>query len=141
MPKTVYLIIILLLLLIVLVIIQFSSKSRTEPIKEKQATPPESFRIISSTAPEEFIGITEPIKITLSRPVNLQALIYELKPETQTRVYANPEQTEITFDPKDAWNFDSEYSLKISKESQAVDGQALDMEYIYKFKTHSYSGI
>lgn len=143
MPKTVYLILLLLFLLAVLAIVQFSIKPKSQPevVEESKKTMVESFRIVSSTVPEEFIGITEPIKLTFSKPVILSSLFYEFTPKTEVRAYTDSTQTEVTFDPKDAWNFESEYSLRISKESQATDGQALDKEYTYIFKTYPHSGI
>lgn len=140
--KTIYLLIFLILVLIIIVILQnyFKKSASNKPAPSPSTKQVNNFVIVSTNLANHLIGITEPIKIEFSQPVPGD-LIYVLDPKAVTMVKIDNNLNQLLITPKDAWSFDTNYTLTISKLNRSQHNQFLDQNYIYIFKTPPYSGI
>lgn len=150
--KTVYLIIFLIFLLIIVLAIQFfySPKETTSPrdvIKQDNTSRESPFvqtpkmRISSSDITTQPISVVGSVTITFDQPVDNETLSLEITPSTILLPLFDSSQRVLTISPSEAWNFNTTYTLKVSPKTISADGETLDKEYIYTFKTLPYSGI
>lgn len=142
-------IIILIVLVVSLGITGF--KFFNQSTKQEQTAPaqPQSLRVIS-TKPDPLegatIAATQDIEIKFSKPVFVGQLKIKFDPvldyniETVNQIKANTSDSfKITF--KEPLALGSGFSLMIQGDTQTEDGQRIDKEYIYHFKTVRYKGV
>jgi hypothetical protein len=133
--KTIILIILLILVLLIILVVQALTKRSTEN-KAAPNNSEASISIVTTNLPEDFMDVTSPIKLQINTAQS-QKLIYSLNPEASTSSIMNTSTKEFVITPKDAWSFNTTYTLKINKS----DNPNLDKDYSYTFKTYPYSGI
>lgn len=147
--KTIYLIIALIIMIVLLVLVQIfkssektSSTSNTEestPIV--QFTPAPKFKIVSTDIPDKPIELDQPIKIIFDRPVNNESLTLEVTPKEEVLILFDQTLTEMAVKPANAWNFNTRYTIKVSRATKAQDYQFLDKDYEFAFQTRPFVGI
>ena len=135
--KTIYLVLFLIFILILIVILQISNPDETEspPIKTQQ------FNITSSNITNRLLNVSEVIKIKFSMPVKNQSLSLQINPNIEVRSSFDRNLSELTIEPFKAWRFDTIYIIRVSKTTMSSDGQNLDKNYEFTFKTTPLSGI
>lgn len=147
--KTVYLVFALIGIVIIIMLVQvfkFSQPSTPAPAKSTplpitQYTPAPEFHIVSATVTDQPIFVTDTITLTFDRPANNEKFVFEITPEEKVLALFNPDLTKITFTPFNAWDFDTQYSIKVLKSTQAKDNQFLDQNYEFSFQTKPFIGI
>ena len=154
-PKTIYLILILLILFIIIILVQIFKTpkpiSEIQPPEEIQPTkgpsneigefPKSEFKLLSSNITDQPISMADSIILIFNAPVNLNSLFYEIEPVEELNFSLNSTKTEVTIEPVGAWDFDTQYSIKVLKETKSQEGNLLDKDYVFTFKTYPYSGI
>lgn len=111
------------------------SKNITSPTQTSPLT------IISPISSSTETSVTEQIKIKFNKPVDPKSLKLELFPANEIELSFDSTNTELTVNPTNAWGFSTNYFIKITKETKSQDGESLDSDYTYSFKTYPYSGI
>lgn len=149
--KTTYLILFLIFLVIVLVAVQVLKTPTEQEEVEQGATGKTAkgqqieqmtkFNVISSSPSDKPIGVTTPFKIKFSKPVDLVSLIYEIEPQEQVTISLDSTGTEVTFEHIQAWNFDTIYTITISKDTTSSDGLTLGEDRKFTFQTIKYKGL
>lgn len=139
--KTVYLIFFLIFLVMVLVAVQILKTPKGQVEKVQQVEQKTDFRIISSSALDKPIGVTTAFKIKFSKPVALVSVIYEIEPQEQVTISLDSTGTEVAFEHIQAWNFDTIYTITISKDTTSLDGLTLGEDKKFTFQTVKYTGI
>ncbi len=140
--KTIYLLIFLVIILIGLLALKnLPLRKQPGPTTETTINSEPYLTITSVNLSDQPFSITEPILITFSRPVEEKTMKILLIPQTPATIQFDSSKTQLIIDPQDAWNFNTNYQLSISKEAKSQAGLSLDKDYIYAFKTIGYSGI
>ena len=149
--KTSYLIALLGFLLVIVVAISlWQSRSVTPP----KPTGPLSnaqkysnlyggidFKIASTSLNSQLLGITQFITIKFTKPANIATLNLAIEPDLKKSISFNTDMTELTIAPSQAWNFDTTYVITIYKDTRSIDGQRLNKDSTFTFKTMGYTGI
>lgn len=142
--KTIYLLLFLIFILVLILFLKSQfDKSPNKSVGQNNLTPVvqlSTFKLIATNISSGTIGITEPIKLQFDQPI-ISNIIYTIEPQKEEKIGIGATPNEIIIDPVDAWNFDTSYTLKILKSTKSVNGQYLDKDYTYTFKTPPYSGI
>lgn len=138
MPKTVYLILFLIFLIILIILFKVMGSGDQPASKAVTPTPP--FTITNTSLTDQPVGVTEFIKINFSRAVLPEQLAVEVTPPTEVE-YLPDTPRQISIAPKNAWNFDKAYTIKVLRTTRSKGGQFLDKDYEFTFKTIIRSGI
>lgn len=148
--KTVYLVFALfgIVVLIILVqILKFSEKplpstnGNISPSPIAQFSPPPKFKIVSTNISSQPVGVNEVIRIAFDRPVDNESLTLEVSPKEEVVILFNPSLTELSAKPANAWDFNTHYTVKVSKSTKSQDREFLDQDYEFSFQTKPYIGI
>lgn len=142
--SVIYLLIFLIIILITLLLLRLSSNkqsTKNEPQPILTISESKTIKIINTSLTTENVGATDPITFSFPSAINTQSFSYQINLQTRIAVTWNAEKTQVTFYPKEGWNFDSQYTINISKQTTSTDGLHLDKDYLYNFKTYKYSGI
>lgn len=141
--KTIILISFLILLVIVILVFRSLAKN-TNNTGSSQGTPSSSKQVVQlkilSTNIEDLMSINGSILIKFSQPVT-KNISFSIEPSATVSAQLNSTQDEVTISPKDAWVFNTSYVIKILSSTLSKQGQPLDKDYIYNFKTPPYTGI
>lgn len=95
--------------------------------------------IISSEVPQRPIGLYEGVSIRFSTPPSTSKFSYEISPQIPVTLSLDGET--ILIRPRPTWKPNTEYKLRIKKDTVDVYGNLIDKEYEFKFKTLSDPGI
>lgn len=147
--KTKYLIIALIVMIVLLILVQiFKSPGQTGPTFNAggntpivQFTPAPKFKIASTDIPDKPIELDRPIKITFDRPVDNESLALEVTPKEEVLILFDQTLTEMVIKPTNAWNFNTRYTIEVSRSTKAQDHQFLDKDYEFTFQTKLFVGI
>ena len=147
--KTVYLVFALLTIVVLIMLVQilkFSEKPTPSPSGNAspppitQFIPPPKFKIVSNIS-GQLVKVNEAIKITFDRPVDNESLTLEVFPKEEVVILFNPSLTELSVKPTNAWDFNTGYTIKVSKSTRSQDREFLDKDYEFYFQTKPYMGI
>ena len=106
-----------------------------------QQTPAPKLNIVGSNITNQSLRARDVIKITFDRPVNNESLNLEITPQEEILPSFNQSLTELSIEPANAWNYDTEYLITILKSTKSTSNLDLGKDYQFKFKTVPYSGI
>ncbi|MCR4306217.1 MAG: Ig-like domain-containing protein [Candidatus Daviesbacteria bacterium] len=146
--KTIYLVFALLgivILIILVQVIRFSEapKSKTdqniEPID--QFIPPAKFKITSTNISDQPFEVDKDIRLIFEQPVDNESLNIKISPEEKVVFLFNSNLTELTITPTNAWDFNTRYTIKVSKSTKSQKQEYLDKDYEFYFETRPYGGI
>lgn len=126
--KTKFLIIFLVFLIVILLAIQFFKKPAQEepaiqPVLKQDQTEEKKKLIITSSA-QGLIDATEPIKLTLSTPLSLSSIKYQLNPTTKVALALDPDGKQLIITPDPAWIFNTKYEIIIN--GQTINFQTIE---------------
>lgn len=143
--KVIYLVLFLIFVLILMIFLKSRPQKsvQIQPVKQYIPTPNtqiNGFRLISTNIPEKSISITGSIQLTFNMPVS-KNLIFTIEPKVEVVSGLSTSPYIFIIAPKDAWAFDTIYTLTISKSNLSQNNQGLDKDYVYTFKTPPFSGI
>lgn len=135
----------LLLLLIVTVYLQISIKAPTpQKINNKilvAPSPVQKLQVTRTNLTDRPFGVAEFVKIEFNKPVLGRGVHLEITPDTGINYQLNQSGTELTIEPKNAWNFDTIYTLKLPRATFSQDDEPLDKDYEFTFTTIKFGGI
>lgn len=135
--KTFYLVFLLVAAIIVLLVVRILTPSRDSASVVK---PPGLF-IEKTSLSGERLSVSSEIDIYFSEPVNQKTLGFLVEPETEISFLLDNAQNKLIIAPSKIWGFDTIYTLTILRSTQSVNGNYLQKDYVYTFKTVPYSGI
>lgn len=138
--KTIILLVILIVIAMIILVIRNFLGTNTDPIPTSSPTSVK-FEILAPKSSEELTSVTEIIKFQFSQPVNETSIQLDILPKNKVKISLDPSKTILSVEPEDAWNFNTNYFVKILKTTKSVTDESLEADYTYSFKTHPYSGI
>lgn len=149
--KTKLLIAVLIFLIILIVIIQIFRPNNQPQAQQDQGKLPTfqpndasgniSFYVTRNTAPTQPMNVAQQFTITFSQPLNPNSLQYEISPKIDLILSLDNTGKILTIAPETTWNYNTSYTLKISKETLDNNGKTLNNDAIIYFKTGAYTGI
>lgn len=99
------------------------------------------FAITKTSLTDQLVGVTYPVNIYFSKPVNRDLLGISISPSISAYYDFNEDLTTLTITPTQYWEYGSEYKISVSKDSIDQTGSKLDKDYEFSFKTYPRSGI
>lgn len=148
--KTAYLVFALLGIVILIMLVQVlkfsekpnpSSNQNSSPPPVTQFTPTPKFRIVSTNITSQPLEVNRIIKLDFDQPVDNENLRLEISPKEEVVILFNPSLTELSVKPTNAWDFNTRYTIKVSKSTKSQNKEFLDQDYEFSFQTESYVGI
>ena len=148
--KTTYLVFALLGIVVLIMLVQvlkFSQKPASDPNENSnpppvtQFAPPPKFRIVSTNITNQPFEVNRIIKLDFDQPVDNENLRLEISPKEEVVILFNPSLTELSVKPTNAWDFNTRYTIKVSKSTKSQNKEFLDQDYAFSFQTESYVGI
>lgn len=106
-----------------------------------QITSVRSFNIIGSNITKDLFGVTQFVKIKFNKPVLVESLDIKIIPEEKITTIFDSTFTELTIQPRNAWSFNSIYTIKISNKTLSQDQQYLNRDHSFTFITIKHGGI
>ena len=141
--STIILLIFLILVVILILVLQILSGKQSNNTGAKQAASEissnQTLKVSSSTNISQLLGVTEAVIVTFSKPTS--TFLYSVSPEEENNLVSGIDSLSLRVEPKQAWRFNTEYSLTIKQGTVSIDGSRLNENYFVKFKTKPYSGI
>lgn len=147
--KTIYLLLALILILILIIIIKSQTSNKPDqiqPVVQFNTAVPTStsqetgFEIVSTSINDQIMSINGSITVMFNKPVSSN-LILTIQPETKVEINPGANPNEFIINPVDTWAFSSTYTLTISNETLSFNNEPLNKNYVYTFKTPTYTGI
>ncbi len=146
--KTTYLVFALIgvVVLIMLVqVIKFSEppdqKNNNSQAPVTQYIPPPKFKILSTNISDQPAEVLDVIRLSFDQPVDNKSLTIEISPQEDVIFLFNSDLTELTITPTNAWNFNTLYTIKVSKSTKSQKQESLEKDYEFSFQTEEYGGI
>lgn len=158
--KTVYLLFFLITVLAVVLLVKLFAKpslkqieENTVPIFKPSASTSSQYfpgneppiisgplKILKDNTKKEPILLNEQIILTFNKPISANDLAVELQPPTPIKVSVDSSSTGLIIEPATGWEFKTNYTIKVSKNSTALDKSQLDKDYEFHFSTVRYIG-
>ncbi len=148
--KTTYLVFALLGIVILIMLVQVlkfsekpnpSSNENSSPPPVTQFSPPAKFKIVTSNITNQPVEVNGTIKLAFDQPVDNETLSLKVTPKEEIVALFNPDLTELTIKPVNAWDFNTRYTIKVLTSTESQDKQFLDKDYEFSFQTEAYGGI
>lgn len=117
----------------------FNQSSSPPPIGNSQLASG-LLKISSSNLPSNSVSPTFIVKIQFSKPVDKKSLTLQINPKKEILPYFDASLTNLTVEPVKTWDFNTSYTLIVTRSTQSSDNQPLDQDFQFVFKTLPYSG-
>lgn len=137
-PKIFFLIAVLVFIVGLIMTIQLFRGTSSKTPENNTAT--QQLSVVSTDLTGEPIGVTAAISIKFNNPVPNTSLQITVIPQSEITYTLGQTPNELVVYPKNAWNFDKVYTIKISQ-TDSLGRQLLDRDYEFKFKTLPMGGI
>lgn len=117
-----------------------SSPKNQQPYTGENTAFSGPLKITADNTKKEPILLNEQVILTFNKSVAPNDLAVELEPPTPFKVSVDLTSTKIIIEPATGWEFQMNYTLKVSKNSNALDKSSLDKDYEFHFNTVRYIG-
>jgi hypothetical protein len=120
---------------------QGSSSSNFQDKTPSGNNPEEKLKVSSTNLNTPPRGVAEPIIVKFNHSFSLNDLKITLVPQVEIHTHIDSNNNQLIIEPKEIFDYASEYQLIITSSEDNKAEQNLDKDYSFTFKTLPYTGI